>query len=118
MIEVVGLLVIGLVSGLVAAMLGVGGGIIFVPSLAVFFGFTQHLAQGTSLAIILPTAIVGTYVHAQRGRVNWRVAMLVAAGGVIGGVAGSALALSLDPTLLRRLFAVLLLLVSIRMLSK
>ena len=115
MIEFAALALVGLVSGIVAATLGVGGGIIFVPSLAVLFGFAQHVAQGTSLAIIVPTAIVGTVVHARRGRVKWPVAIQVAAGGILGGLTGSAAALALDPALLRRLFAALLVFVAIRM---
>ncbi|MDJ0498416.1 MAG: sulfite exporter TauE/SafE family protein, partial [Acidimicrobiia bacterium] len=85
MIEVIGFVVLGLATGVLASTLGVGGGIIFVPSLVVFFGFEQHIAQGTSLAVILPTAIVGAYLHSKRGRVEWRAAFLIAAGGVVGG---------------------------------
>ncbi len=64
MIEVLGFVLLGLLTGLLASTLGIGGGIIFVPSLVVFFSFEQHIAQGTSLAVIVPTAIVGTLVHA------------------------------------------------------
>ena len=117
MIEIIGFVVLGLVTGLLASTLGIGGGIIFVPSLVVLFGFEQHIAQGTSLAVILPTAIVGTYLHARRGRVVGKVALIVAAGGIIGGLAGAWAALSLDPDLLRRLFAVLLLVIAARMFS-
>ena len=115
MIELLGFVALGLGTGILASTLGIGGGIIFVPSLVVFFGFEQHVAQGTSLAVILPTAIVGAYLHARRGRVDWRVAALVAAGGVVGGLAGAAAALALDPDLLRRLFAALLVVIAVRM---
>ena len=117
MIEVVGLILLGLGTGLLASTLGIGGGIIFVPSLVVFFGFAQHLAQGTSLAVIVPTAVVGTILHSRRGRVEWRAALLVAAGGVLGGLLGAWVALAIDPDLLRRLFAGLLLVVAIRLVS-
>jgi uncharacterized membrane protein YfcA len=116
-IEIVGFVVLGLVTGLMASTLGIGGGIIFVPSLVVLFEFEQHIAQGTSLAVIVPTAIVGTIVHARRKRVDWRVALLVASGGIVGGLVWSRAALSLDPDLLRRLFAVLLAAIAIRMIS-
>ncbi|MCP3996709.1 MAG: sulfite exporter TauE/SafE family protein [bacterium] len=118
MIELLGFILLGLVSGFVASTLGVGGGVIFVPALALLFGFSQHIAQGTSLAIIVPTAIVSTVVHARRGRVDWRVAGFVAIGGVVGGFLGSAAALTLDGLVLRRLFAVLLVVFAIRMVSK
>ena len=117
MMEVIGFVALGLATGLLASTLGIGGGIIFVPSLVVFFGFEQHIAQGTSLAVILPTAIVGTYLHARRGRVVPRVALLVAAGGVVGGLVGAWAALALDPDLLRKLFAGLLVLIAARMFS-
>jgi len=117
MIEFIGFVFLGLATGLIASTLGIGGGVIFVPSLVMFFGFAQHVAQGTSLAVIVPTAIVGTVLHAQRGRVNWRVAGLVAIGGIAGGLLGAWVAQSLDPDLLRRLFAGLLVAIAIRMIS-
>ncbi len=117
MIEILGFVLLGLATGLIASTLGVGGGIIFVSSLSLFFGFAQHTAQGTSLAVIVPTAIVGTILHSRRGRVHWRAAGLIAIGGIIGGLVGSAAALTIDPDVLRRLFAVLLVLVAARMLS-
>lgn len=114
----VGLVVLGLVAGGVAAALGIGGGIVVVPALVVLFDFSQHVAQGTSLAVILPTAVVGTIVHARGGRVVWPLATRVAAGGVVGAVLGSRLALSLDPVLLRRLFATLLIVLVAQMLRR
>ena len=112
---VIGYLLLGLAAGAVAATLGIGGGIVIVPALVVFFAFPQHLAQGTSLAVILPTAVIGTVVHARGGRVDWRIAVQVAAGGIVGAVVGSRLAISLDPLLLRRLFATLLLVLVFRL---
>lgn len=110
------LLVVGLGAGMVAAGLGVGGGIIFVPALVVFLDYSQQLAQGTSLAVILPTAIVGMVVHARRGRVLWRLATPIAGAAIVGAVVGAFLALSLDGELLRRLFAGLLVVLAVRML--
>jgi uncharacterized membrane protein YfcA len=117
MIEIIGFVFLGLATGLIASTLGIGGGVIFVPSLVMFFGFAQHVAQGTSLAVIVPTAIVGTVLHAQKGRVNWRIAGLVAIGGIAGGLLGAWVAQSLDPDLLRRLFAGLLVAIALRMIS-
>ena len=117
MIEILGFVVLGLVTGLIASTLGIGGGIIFVPSLVVFFGFAQHVAQGTSLAVIVPTAVVGTILHSRKGRVQWRVGLLVAVGGIGGGLLGAWVAQSLDPDLLRRLFAGLLFAIALRMIS-
>ncbi len=116
--DAIAFILLGLFAGFVASTLGLGGGFIYVPMLVVFFAFEQHTAQGTSLAVILPTALVAGYLHSKRGRVRWRTALLMGAGGIVGGFAGSFLALRLPADLLRRLFAVLLVLVAIRMFNK
>ena len=115
MLEIAGLIILGLVAGTIAAALGVGGGVIYVPALVVFFAFDQHVAQGTSLAIILPTAVVATVAHARLGNVRWRLAAPIALAGIAAAVLGSAIALSLDAELLRRLFGAFLLIVAARM---
>jgi uncharacterized membrane protein YfcA len=79
------------------------------------FAFGQHEAIGTSLAIIVPTAAVSAFAHHRAGRVIWRLAALVGVAGVIGAVAGVNVALAMEPDLLRRLFAILLAALSIRM---
>lgn len=113
--EIIGLVALGLFAGTLAATLGVGGGIIFVPVLVSAFGFTQLDAQGTSLAIIVPTAIVGTITHARAGRVNWPVVAVVGAVGVFAAFGGAMLAQSMNEDLLRRIFAVVLVILAIRM---
>ncbi len=112
------LILTGLVAGTLAALLGVGGGVVFVPALVVLFGLEQHLAQGTSLAAIVPTTLVASIRHARHGRVDWLLAAAVAVGGIAGGIFGAELALGLAPELLRRLFVGLLVIVSIRMAAK
>ncbi len=115
MIEVLGFIVLGLVTGSLAVSLGVGGGIILVPALVTLFAFGQHEAIGTSLAIIVPTAAVSALAHHRAGRVIWKLAAVVAVAGVVGAVAGVNLGLAMEPDLLRRLFAILLAALSIRM---
>lgn len=115
---VVALIAVGLGAGALGAMLGVGGGIVYVPTLVALFSFAQHEAQGTSLAVIIPSAIVAATVHARAGRVDWRTAALLGAGGIVGGVLGARTALSLDAPLLRRMFAVFLVVAVLRMLGK
>ena len=115
---ILGLVVLGLAAGAFAASLGVGGGVIFVPALVVFFSFVQQDAQGTSLAVILPTTIVGTIVHHRHGRVVWEKAIPIGMGGIVGAVLGSRIALALDPAVLRRLFATLLMVLVIRLLVR
>jgi uncharacterized protein len=110
------LVAIGLFAGIIGAALGVGGGIVIVPALVVLVTVPQHAAQGTSLAVIVPTAIVATLVHSRAGRVDIRLALGLGAGGVIGGVLGAFTALSLDALVLRRLFALFLVVMALRML--
>jgi uncharacterized membrane protein YfcA len=114
-LEIIGLVALGLFAGTLAATLGVGGGIIFVPVLVSVFGFTQLNAQGTSLAIIVPTAIVGMVTHARAGRVDWPVVRVVAAAGVFAAFAGAMSAQRMDEELLRRIFAFVLVILAVRM---
>lgn len=113
--EVLGLVLLGLFAGLLASALGIGGGIIFVPAFVAFFGFTQLEAQGTSLAIIVPTAIIATIGHTRRGRVNWPVAIIAGVTGIGGALLGAEAAYALDEKTLQRIFAVLLFVLAIRM---
>ena len=115
---VAALIAVGLSAGVLSAALGVGGGIVYVPALVALFGFAQHEAQGTSLAVIVPTMVVAAYVHARAGRVDWRTVVPLGIAAVVGGFLGAQAALALDATLLRRLFAGLLVIASIRMLGR
>jgi uncharacterized membrane protein YfcA len=110
------LLGIGLSAGILAGLLGIGGGVLIVPAMVLLAGFDQHVAQGTSLLVIIPAAVAGSWTHHRHGRLVLRDAAALAAGGVVGALLGSLTALSLDEGILRRLFAVLLVLVAIRML--
>ncbi len=107
---------VGLVTGGLSAVLGVGGGVVLVPALALGFAFSQHAAEGTSLAVIVPTALLGALRHTRRGYTRWRTGLTVGAGGVAGGVAGAVLALLLGGLLLQRLFAVFLVVMGIHLL--
>lgn len=117
-LTIAGYVVLGFLAGTLAAVLGVGGGIVYVPALVALFAFDQHIAQGTSLAVIVPSMVVAAVTHSREGRVDWRLAVILGAGGIVGGVAGAQLALSLDGTLLRRLFAGFLVLMVGRMARK
>lgn len=106
---------VGLLAGTLAASLGLGGGVVFVPALVALMSFDQHLAQGTSLAVILPTAVVGMIGHSRRGRVVWPVAGALAAAGIVAGLIGARLALKLEAVVLQRMFATLLLVLAANM---
>ena len=115
---IVGLILVGIVAGSVAASLGIGGGIIYVPALVTVFSLAQHEAQGTSLALIIPTTIVATIVHSRAGRVDWRISGLLAIGAVGGGFLGAQAALALEAPVLRKMFGVMVAITALRMLHK
>jgi uncharacterized protein len=106
---------IGLVAGFAAGLLGVGGGIVMVPAMVLVLGFDQHVAQGTSLVVIIPAALAGSVTHYRNRRVSLKDAALLAVGGIGGAVVGSISALSVDDTSLRRLFGGFLLVVAAQM---
>ncbi|HEX9634976.1 MAG TPA: sulfite exporter TauE/SafE family protein [Candidatus Limnocylindria bacterium] len=114
--ELAGLAAVGLGAGFLAGLLGIGGGVVMVPAMVLLFGFDQHVAQGTSLLVIIPAALTGSYTHHRRGRLVLRDAALLAAGGVVGAVIGSVFALSLEDAILRRLFAAVIIVTALRML--
>jgi uncharacterized membrane protein YfcA len=102
---------LGLVAGMLAGIFGVGGGLLFVPTLIVL-GLNQHEAIGTSLLAIVPTVLVGTWRQSHYGNVRWRAAAVLGVAAAITAQGGVALAEALPATTLRRLFAGLLVLVA------
>jgi uncharacterized membrane protein YfcA len=111
------LIVIGVVTGITAGMLGIGGAIIMIPALVFFLGFSQQMAQGTSLAVMLPPiGIIAAYNYYKAGQVNLKFAMIVAVAFIVGSYFGSKLALNIPQPLLKKIFGVLLLLVAAKML--
>lgn len=111
------LIVIGIITGFAAGMLGIGGAIIMVPALVFIMGLTQHQAQGTSLAVMLPPiGLIAAYNYYKAGEVNLKFALILAAAFIIGSFFGSKLALNIPQHTLKKIFAILLLLVSLKML--
>ncbi len=104
-------LVLGLVAGVFAGMFGVGGGILFVPTL-VALGLSQHDATGTSLLAIIPTAVAGTWRQQRYGNVRWRGVVLIGVAAAAAAQGGVVLAEALPDSTLRRLFAALLVVVA------
>jgi uncharacterized protein len=103
--------VLGLAAGLLAGMFGVGGGVVFVPVL-IALGLDHHEAIGTSLLAIIPTVLVGTWSQSRYGNVRWRPALVLGVAAATTAQGGAALAESLSDATLRRLFAVLLVVVA------
>jgi len=105
-------LVLGFGAGILSGLFGVGGGILFVPTLALVVGLTQIDAQATSLAAMIPVVFFGAWQQNKAGNVRWKAGIAVGLASIVGVVGGAALATSLDEDLLRRLFAVFLLFVA------
>jgi uncharacterized protein len=104
--------VLGFAAGVLAGLFGVGGGVLFVPTLALVLGLTQLHAEATSLLAIVPTVLVGAWRQHRHGNVEWRAALIVGVGSIAGVEAGAQLARALPEDVLRRLFAVLMLAVA------
>ncbi len=109
MLELGLVLLVGLGTGVLAGLFGVGGGIIFVPILILFFELGQLEAEATSLLAILPTVVAGTWRQHRYGNVHWRAALLIGLVAVIGVQAGALVAVALPEDVLRRLFGLLML---------
>jgi uncharacterized protein len=109
---VIGAIAIGLAGGVVAGLLGVGGGVLFVPGLVIFLNLGQHQAEATSLLAIVPVAMVGTWRQDRYGNVNRRDAVLLGVLSVAGAAAGVALANDISGQLLRDGFACLTLVIA------
>lgn len=115
---IIGVLVIGLAAGILGGMVGVGGGLIVVPALVYFFGFSQHAAQGTSLGLlVLPVAILGMMNYYKAGHVDFKVVGLLAAGFVVGSYFGSKWSLSLPQEVVKKVFAILLFYTAFKMIG-
>lgn len=115
MTAVVLAVVLGFAAGALSGMFGVGGGILFVPTLALVLGLAQLEAQATSLAAIIPVVAVGAWRQSRYGNVRWSAALFIGLGSGIGVGGGAVLAASLSEDLLRKLFAGLLLVIAIRL---
>ena len=114
--ELLLLLLIGLVGGIVSGTMGVGGGIIVVPALVFFFGFSQHLAQGTSIAVLLPpTGIAAAIAYHKKGFVDFKVAAILIVMFIIGSYLGSLISFELPEKVLKRAFGVFMLFVAVKM---
>lgn len=103
---------IGVVAGVLAGLFGVGGGILFVPTLTLVLGLTQLHAEASSLLAILPTAAVGAWRQRAYGNVRWRAALVIGVAAIAGVEAGVQIAEALPEHALRRLFAAVMLLVA------
>jgi uncharacterized membrane protein YfcA len=111
------LLVVGLAAGVLSGLVGIGGGIIIVPALVLFLGFTQHQAQGTSLGLLLlPVGILAVMNYYKQGHIDVKVVLIMAAAFVIGGYLGSKVSIGMSQEMLKKVFAVVLIIISVKIL--
>ncbi|MDA3779061.1 MAG: sulfite exporter TauE/SafE family protein [Bacteroidales bacterium] len=115
-VEIIILICIGLFAGIVGGTMGVGGGIVIVPALIFIFGLSQHNAQGTSLAVLLfPIGILAVIKYAKNDFVNFKFAFILMIAFILGSYVGSVISINLSEKVLRKVFGVFMLLVSLKM---
>jgi uncharacterized membrane protein YfcA len=112
---ILGLLIVGFLAGLLSSMVGIGGGVVIVPALVLIFGMGQKMAQGTSLAMLsLPVAFISAYTYYKGGQVNWKIALILAITFVVGGYFGSKFVLGIDTAIVKKIFAVFMMIIAIK----
>ncbi|WP_445223211.1 sulfite exporter TauE/SafE family protein [Calothrix sp. NIES-2100] len=110
-------LILGLVAGMISGMTGIGGGIIILPALMFLLGFSQHLAQGTTLAVLVPPVdLLAAWTYYKQGDVDIKVATILCLGFILGSWLGAKIGISLPNEILNKAFALLLLLSAMRIL--
>lgn len=115
-LTIIGLLVLGLMAGYFSGLVGIGGGVVIVPVLIFVFGFSQHTAQGTTLALLVPPiGILAAYSYYQKGYVDMKSALFIGIGFIVGGFLGSKIAIGIPEQTMRQIFAILLIVMGVRM---
>ena len=110
------LLTLGLIAGILSGMIGIGGGIVIVPALVYFLGYTQHQAQGTVLFMfLLPIGILGVFNYYNGGYIEFKTAFIIASTFIVGSYFGSKISIAVDQATLKKVFGAILLLVSVKM---
>jgi len=113
------LMLIGLAAGVLSGFAGVGGGVIIIPALIFLLGMTQFEAQGTSLAMMIPPiGLMAAFNYYKEGYINWKYAIILALFFFVGGYIGSKLAISIPQNIVKKSFAIFIILVGARMLFK
>ena len=117
MYQIAGVLILGIAAGVLSGLFGIGGGVVIVPMLVMIFGLSQQTAQGTTLAMLsIPVSLVAALNYTKAGMINWKIAVLLAVGFVVGGFFGSKMAIDIDGRTMKKLFAILMMLLAAKML--
>ena len=116
LVQILILVVLGILSGVLAGLFGVGGAIIVIPALVFILGLSQHEAQGTSLAFMLPpVGILATWNYWKQGHVNWKIALILSITFVVGAYFGSKISIDISDRTLRRMFGVLMIIMALKL---
>ena len=116
MVNILLYLLLGLVTGILSGLIGIGGAIIIIPSLVLLFGLSQHTAQGTTLALMVPPiGLLAAWTYYQKGFVDLKIAAFICIGFFIGGLLGAKFAIGIPDQILRKIFGIVLLAASLRM---
>ena len=99
---------LGVATGILSGLLGIGGGLIMIPSMVLLLGISQKMAQGISLAVIIPVSIAGAFSYSKQGNVSMPIGTWLAIGGIPGALLGAHLAIGMDPMYLKAIFALLM----------
>lgn len=114
----IALVVIGLATGTLAGLLGVGGGVIMIPAMVLLLGEVNVMAKGTSLAVIIPTSLMGTWRNRKTANVDVKAAAIIGVAGIVSAVGGGTVAAHMSESLSNGLFATLLLVVAVQMVQR
>lgn len=111
------LIAIGILAGILSGFMGVGGGVVMIPLMIVFLGYDQHEAQGMSLAVLaVPVTFLAAYNYHSSGHpINWKFALVIAVCFVIGGFVGSKFAVSINQEVLKKVFALVLVIAALKL---
>lgn len=116
MVNVLLCLLLGLVTGIFSGLVGIGGAIIIIPSLVFLFGLSQHMAQGTTLALMVPPiGLLAAWTYYQKGFVDLKIAGFICLGFFIGGLLGAKFAVGIPEQALKKIFGIVLLAASLKM---
>ena len=116
MVYILGFIILGLIAGILSGIIGIGGGIVIIPALVFIFGLSQQMAQGTTLALLVPpVGIFAAWAYYKQGYVDLKIAILICIGFIVSGLIGGEIATALPTKLITKIFGVFMMLMGIRM---
>jgi len=112
-------LLLGLIAGIASGIVGIGGGVIIIPALIYLFGFKQHIAQGTTLALLVPPiGILAAFVYYKNGFIDFKASIFICLSFFIGGFIGSKIAINMSTEILQKVFGIIIIIIGLSMIIK